>query len=226
MRKSLSGWLDRREKARTLSIAKQQMKKALDTVYELEKGLMEASQGGYEASRSSIERLFVMEEEVDQLRREVFQRLARVELRTRDREDLLHFVKRMDVMADHVKDSARAVLILLESKSIPSIIWNSLIKMSKSLVECASSLRMSIERLEDDVEKAEEFSLKVDEWEHKVDDQNLEVRRLLIEEAGKIDPATLITLRDLVFSMEEVADSCADTADYIRVLISGGVGSR
>ncbi|MEM2901794.1 MAG: DUF47 family protein [Candidatus Bathyarchaeia archaeon] len=224
MRRSLSGWLDRREKARTLSIAKEQMKKALDTVYELEKGLREASQGDHEASRSSIERLFVMEEEVDQLRREVFQRLARVELRTRDREDLLHFVKRMDVMADHVKDSARAVLILLKSKSIPSTIWDGLIKMSKSLVECASSLRMSIERLEDDVKKAEEFSLKVDEWEHKVDDQNLDLRKLLIEGAGKIDPATLITLRDLVFSMEEVADSCADTADYIRVLISGGMG--
>jgi len=223
MKRKLLGWLDTREKTQTLTIAREQMKKALDTVYELEKGMKKAAQGDRENSKKSIERLFVMEEEVDRLRREVFHRLTRVELKARDREDLLHFVKRLDNMADHVKDSGRAVIILLESKTIPSTIWNSLIQISKSLVECASSLRMSIEKLEDDAKMAEKFSLEVDEWEHKVDDQNLNVRRMLLVESKRIDTATLIYLRDLLFSLEEVADSCADTADYIRVLISGGL---
>ncbi len=72
---------------------------------------------------------------------------------------------------------------------------------------------------------AEKFSLKVDDWEHEADVQNLNVRKILIAEAKKIDPATLITLNDLLSSMEEAADSCADTADYIRVLIAGGSAS-
>jgi uncharacterized protein Yka (UPF0111/DUF47 family) len=82
---------------------------------------------------------------------------------------------------------------------------------------------MSIEKLDENIEEAEKFSLEVDEWEHKVDDQNLKVRTLLITESAGTDAATLITLRDLLSSMEEVADSCADTADYIRVLIAGGL---
>ena len=222
MKKRLLGWLDRRETSQTLMIAKEQMRKALDTVYELEKSIQEASQGDFESSKKSIDRIFVMEEEVDDLRRDVFQRLAQVEMKIRDREDLLHFVKRLDVMADHVKDSARTVLILSKSKGIPLIMWDNLIQIAKNLVGCASSLRMSIEKLEDNIEEAEKFSLEVDEWEHKVDDQNLKVRTLLITESIGTDAATLITLRDLLASLEEVADSCADTADYIRVLIAGG----
>jgi predicted phosphate transport protein (TIGR00153 family) len=225
MKKKLLGWLDKRETTQTLAIARVQMKKALDTVYELDKIVREASQGDFENSKKSIELLFVMEEEVDSLRREVFQRLGRVEMSSRDREDLLHLVKRLDVMADYVKDSARSLLILSKSKGVPQTIWDNLLQTSKILVKCASSLRMGIEKLEEDVKKTEQYLLEVDDWEHKVDDQNLEARLLLISESKKTDPAILITLRDLLLSMEEIADSCADTADYMRVLIAGGLTS-
>lgn len=224
MKKNILGWLDKRETSETLKLAKAQMKKALDTVYELDKSIREASQGDFESSMKAIEKVFLMEEEVDRLRREVFHRLTQVELKTRDREDLLHFIKRLDVMADHVKDSARSVRVLLESEEIPIVIWDNLIKMSKNIVGCATSLRTSIEKLEYNIEEAKKLSLDVDQWEHKVDDQNLNMRILLINESKKIDLFTLITIRDLLTSMEEVADSCADTADYIRVLIAGGIG--
>ena len=49
MKKRLLGWLDRRETSQTLMIAKEQMRKALDTVYELEKSIKEASQGDFES---------------------------------------------------------------------------------------------------------------------------------------------------------------------------------
>ncbi len=223
MKKKILGWLDQREKMHTLAIANEQMRKALDTVYQLEKSVKEASQGDRENSLRSISNLFEMEEEVDRLRREVFCHLASVEMRTRDREDILHLVKRLDGMADHVKDAARAVLLLSESKSIPTKVWDNLIQISKNLVQCASALRMSIEKLKDDTKEAQRFAREVDEWEHKVDEQNLDSKRLLITESRRIDPAVLVILRDLLLSMEEVADSCADTADYICVLIEGGL---
>ena len=181
----------------------------------------EASQGDFENSKKSIELLFAMEEEVDSLRREVFNRLAWVEIKSKDREDILHLVKRLDGMADYVKDSGRTILILIESESIPSEVWNRIIKISKSLVECASSLRKSIEKIEDDPKMAEKYSWEVDKWEHEIDNQNLEIWRFLIHNSKNIDPATLITLRELLLSLEETADSCADTADYLRVLIAG-----
>ncbi len=128
-------------------------------------------------------------------------------------------------MADYVKDSARFVLVLSEAKKVSLIIWKNLLHISKSLVKCASSLRMGIEKLEDEVKKTEKYLLEVDRWEHKVDEQNLDARIFLIKESKNIDPAVLLTLRDLLSSMEEVADSCADTADYLRVLIAGGLTS-
>ena len=46
----------------------------------------------------------------------------------------------------------------------------------------------------------------------------LKMKGLLLEHGRKIDPATLLMLRDLVESMEQVADGCDDTADYVRNL--------
>jgi len=41
---------------------------------------------------------------------------------------------------------------------------------------------------------------------------------MLLKHAGEMDAATLLILKDLLQSLEEVADSCDDTADYVRIL--------
>jgi predicted phosphate transport protein (TIGR00153 family) len=213
-------WSMRRRWARALIIAREQIKKAIDTVSELEKAILAASQGLPEEALRSINRLFQIEEEIDDLRREVFIQLAKGELRSRDREDLMHLVKRLDVMADHVKDSARYIKILLDAPPIPEKIWGECVEISKGLVKCASSLRGSIEKLESDSAEAKVLSLHVDSVEHEVDELYLGVKTLLIKYSRDLDPAALVTLNDLFESMEEVADSCADTADYIRIIIA------
>lgn len=210
----------KREWAKTLTIAREQIKKAIDTVSELEKAILAASQGTSEEALRSVNRLFQIEEEIDDLRREVFIQLARGELRSRDREDLMHLVKRLDVMADHVKDSARCVKILIDAPPIPSKIWEECVEISRGLVKCASALRGSIEKLESDSAGAKVLSLHVDSVEHEVDELYLRAKALLIKHSKEMDPATLMTLNDLIESMEEVADSCADTADYIRIIIA------
>ncbi|MEM3607759.1 MAG: DUF47 family protein [Candidatus Bathyarchaeia archaeon] len=213
-------WSMKRRWARTLTIAREQIKKAIDTVSELEKAIIATSQGASEEALRSVNRLFQIEEEIDDLRREVFVQLAMGELRSRDREDLMHLVKRLDVMADHVKDSARYVRILVDAPPIPDKIWEECVEISRGLVKCASALRGSIEKLESDSAEAKVLSLHVDSVEHEIDELYLRVKTLLIKYSRDLDPAVLVTLNDLFDSMEEVADSCADTADYIRIIIA------
>ncbi|MBS7644532.1 MAG: DUF47 family protein [Candidatus Bathyarchaeia archaeon] len=213
-------WSMKRRWARTLTIAREQIKKAIDTVSELEKAIIATSQGASEEALRSVNRLFQIEEEIDDLRREVFVQLAMGELRSRDREDLMHLVKRLDVMADHVKDSARYVRILVDAPPIPDKIWEECVEISRGLVKCASALRGSIEKLGSDSAEAKVLSLHVDSVEHEIDELYLRVKTLLIRYSKDLDPAVLVTLNDLFDSMEEVADSCADTADYIRIIIA------
>lgn len=216
----LTEWFMERRRSRILDIALRQMTLALDTVADLEKAVTAAARNDKEEAKRCINRLFVVEEEVDGLRRTVFEEATKGRLHYKDREDLLHLVKRLDVMADHVKDSARNVLVLLDAE-IPEEIWNALTEMSQNLVKCANTLRKSLELLGENPAKARELSKKVDDVEKVVDENYVQIKSLLLKRGTKIQVPALIILKDLLDFMENVADSCDDTADYVRVLTVG-----
>ena len=209
-------WFSKRRKNKVLEIAYRQMTVALDTANDLERAINAASAGNAEKSKTTIERLFQVEEEIDDLRRTVFEELTKGTLSPREREDIMHLVKRLDMMADHVKDSARNVLVLLDT-DIPKEIWNAFSEMSSLLVRTAATLRESLKHLGEDNARARAMSEKVEEEENKVDTKFLEIKTLLLK-YGNLNPVVLMILKDLLDSMEEAADSCADTGDYIRIL--------
>jgi len=214
---TIERWFAQRRKSKVLDIAYRQMTLAIETVTELEKSLTAALNGNKEEAKASFERLFFTEHEIDDLRRTILEELTRGSMPLKDREDIMHLVKRLDVMADHVKDSARNVMVLLEAKVLKEM-WEKFVEISKNLVDCATILRKAIEKLGTEPSEARELTKKVDEIEQRVDEKYLETKSLLIKYTGKMDCATLMLLKDLLESMENVADTCDDTADYVRIL--------
>jgi len=210
-------WFTQRRKSKVLELADRQLTLAIETVNELESSIAAVSKKNTQDARKHIERLFHTEEEIDNLRRTIFEESTRGSLPFNDREDLMHLVKRLDVMADHVKDSGRSVLLLLEV-NVPNEIWNAYAEMAKDLVECAKVLKTSIDKLGSDPLEARALSQKVDDVEKKVDEKHLKIRGLLLKSDKDVAPSTLLILKDLVESMEQVADNCDDTADYVRIL--------
>ena len=210
-------WFARRRRSKVLEIADRQMTLAIDTVTELEKEINAALKGKKEEAKTSFDKLSLIEHEIDELRRTVFEELTRGSLPSKDREDIMHLVKRLDDMADHVKDAARAVMVLLEA-DVTREMWEHFADTSTSLVTCATTLRDAIEKLGTDPQKAMELAKKIDEIEHKIDEKYLRGKALLIKHSKKMDAATIVVLKDLIEEMEHVADSCDDTADYVRIL--------
>jgi predicted phosphate transport protein (TIGR00153 family) len=213
----LEKWFSQRRKSKVLELADRQLALAVETVNELEDAITAASKKNTGDAKKQIERLFITEEEIDTIRRTIFEESTRGSLPLNDREDLMHLVKRLDVMADHVKDSGRSVLLLLEV-NIPKELWNAYEEMAKDLVECAKVLKSSIEKLGSDPAEARILSQKVDDVEKKADEKYLKIKGLLLKSDKFVTPSTLLLLKDLVESMEQVADSCDDTADYVRIL--------
>ena len=210
-------WFAKRRKVKVLEIADRQMTLAIDTVIELEKSIDAASKGDKEKARASFEKLSLIEHEIDQLRRTVFEELTRGSLHSKDREDIMHLVKRLDEMADHVKDASRAVVLLLDTKVVEEM-WKQFAKTAKDLVACATTLRNAIEKLGTDPLGAMKLAKQIDEIEGRVDEKYLKSKALLLKHSNKMDAATIMVLKDLIEEMEHVADACDDTADYVRIL--------
>jgi len=210
-------WFEKRRVNKVLEIAYRQMAVALDTINDLERAIDLATQGKKDSVKTTIARLFKTEEEVDDLRRVVFEELTKGTLSPRDREDIMNLVKNLDRVADYVKDSARNVLVLLDAE-IPKELWDAYHEMAHGIVSTAGVLRESLKSLGEDNSRARVMSERVEEEENKVDKKFLEIKSLLLSYGDKLNPASLILLKDLLDSMEEATDRCADTGDYIRVL--------
>jgi len=221
MAKGSFAWFEKRRKTEALNLAQEQITKALDTTALLHKAVKSASEGKKAEAKSFLEKLSKEEEEVDNLRRAVFRELTNVAVSVEFREDLMHLVKRLDTMADFVKDSARSVMVLLET-TVPEEIWDINVRIAEALVQIATNLRSSIEKLGTDPVKARELAKKVDEMEGLIDKNYLETKKLFIKYTRQVDPGTLLILDNLAEFMEQAADMCADTADYIAVLASEG----
>jgi len=210
-------WFSKRRKSKVLEMADRQMTLAIDTVIELEKAINAALNGNKLEAIASFNKLSTAEHEIDELRRIVMEELTRGNLQSKDREDIMHLVKRLDQMADHVKDASRAVILLLETE-VPKEMWEQFAETAKDLVVCAKTLLKAIEKLGTDPVKAMELAKQIDKIESQVDEKYLKSKALLLKISNETTAATLLLLKDLIEEMEHVADACDDTADYVRIL--------
>lgn len=218
MEKGSYAWFERRRKTKALELAQQQIMKALDTVTLLHQATLNLAQGLKEEADKRIQCLFQTEEEVDKLRREVFKEMSKHTALSADyREDILHLVKRLDTIADHVKDAARCLKILQDTQ-LPQELFQNTLKMTSTLAECTSALRTSIEKISSAPQEAIKHSAKVEEIENEIDKEYINIKKLFITHGKQMNIGTLIIFDDLIEFIEQAADMCADTADYIITL--------
>jgi predicted phosphate transport protein (TIGR00153 family) len=190
---------------------------AIDTVIDLQKTIKACLEGNKKSAKENIAHLSLIEHEIDELRRTIFEELTRGNMLSKDREDIMHLVKRLDEMADHVKDGARNADLLLESH-VPRAFWEKLYSMSNHLVDCATTLRKAIDALGANSAQALKLAMEIDKIEGKVDEEYLEVKGMFLAHVKEIDAVTFLFLRDMIEELEHVADSCDDTGDYVRIL--------
>jgi predicted phosphate transport protein (TIGR00153 family) len=213
----LEKWFARRRKSKVLELADRQMILATDTVADLQKAVIAASKGDAKEAKIHIERLSKVEHEIDELRRTIFEELTKDTMPSHDREDIMHLVKRLDEMADHVKDAARSLDLILRAK-IVEVFWEPLVEISTKLVEITRILRRAIEALGITPPEAKRLAITIDKIEGEIDEGYQIIKELLLENSDEMTTATVLFLRDLAEEMEHVADSCDDTADYVRIL--------
>ncbi len=220
MEKKSYDWFEQRRKTRGLELAHDQITKAFDTVTWLHKATKCFAENNYKEARKYVENLYKAEEEVDLLRTDVFMELSKGAALVADyREDLLHLVKRLDTLADHTKDAARCIEMLADVE-IPQELTQKTVFMTGKLVDIAQALRGSIEKISSNPNEAIKEAKTVGEIEHSIDVEYLKAKSLFVKYGAKINCGAMVIFDDLIEFIEQAADMCADTADYIIVLSS------
>lgn len=220
MEKKSYDWFEQRRRTRGLELAHEQITKAFDTVTWLQKATKAFSEKNFKDTIKYIQNLYKAEEEVDQLRTDTFMELSKGAALVSDyREDLLHLVKRLDTLADHTKDAARCLEMLGEAE-IPKELCEKTVFMTSKLVETAQTLRGSIEKISSAPNDAIREAKKVGEIEHDIDTEYLKCKSLFVKYGVNINCGAMVIFDDLIEFIEQAADMCADTADYILVLSS------
>jgi uncharacterized protein Yka (UPF0111/DUF47 family) len=107
---------------------------------------------------------------------------------------------------------------MLADTDIPKELLENTGHMTSALVECATILRGSIEKISEDPVAAIEKAKDVERTEHEIDQYYLDTKPLFIKYAQQMNFGSIVIFDDLIEFIEQAADMCADTADYIVIL--------
>jgi predicted phosphate transport protein (TIGR00153 family) len=164
-----------------------------------------------------VERITNSEKEADALRRNFMDELSRGELPPADREDLMHLMKTVDMVADWSRESTR-LLNIIPMKEVPESIKDACRKMLEGDIECAVALGRSIEKMRDAPQEALRAADEIERKEEIVDELHENARSLLAKEKS-LEAGIAVLVGQLFEALESVADSCEDACDQVRVII-------
>jgi len=210
-------WFEKRRETKALATIQRHLTLTTGIVEDLEKAIKAAINNDEKEMQTCIERVAGSEREADALRRKVMDELSKGELSATDREDLMHLIKRVDMIADWSRESTR-VLGAIPMEHVPKIIKDEFIEMVKSAKECAISLQKCVNKIMTEPEEALQAADAVERLEEKVDDTHEEARKLLgKEELPKAGVAILAS--QLFEAIEMIADACEDACDQVRIIM-------
>jgi predicted phosphate transport protein (TIGR00153 family) len=210
-------WFEKRRETRALGIMQRHLSITMTIVADLGQAVDAAVKKNSEEMRKCVERITSDEKEADSLRREFMDELSRGELPPSDREDLMHLMKRVDMVADWSRESTR-LLNVLPMEKVPESLQNACVRMVEGDKACAVALRNCIEKMTVDRQEALKAADEVERKEEIVDEIHERSRRLLAEEE-LLKAGVAVLIGQLLESLETVADSCEDACDQVRVII-------
>src|SRR6059036_850240 len=142
------------------------------------------------------------------------------------REDILALLEKIDDIADSAKDASR--LLSVEVGANGSAIE---LLRSDEMRLFIADLKGSVSALENliaafTINKKEVLARvhSVEEFEESADSRKDVLLRELFRGASKLNPVTVIQLRDFIFVADDIADNAEDASDVVLVLIAKGYG--
>jgi len=192
-------------------------------VKELEAGLkVLLKEKNFEKSRENFNKVDLLEDEADKLRREILNDVSKGELNPSIRQNLSHLIKRLDDVANCSTGVARRIT------TIPTKFWEQssqetikiILEIIETTVEAVSNLDKLVIDLVGERKSVKEYAQKINQLEHDVDLLNIKLRENLQKTEYDVNFFTIFTVGNIFDILEAISDSIEGVADYIIVLLT------
>jgi len=213
--RNILGWLGMAEEQSIIQDAQKHVEETYKTVAHFSEAVNAFIRQDLNAKAVAIENVRESEHQADVLRSKMVRELSESLLLPPDREDLMHFVRNLDKIADWTNGAAR-ILGFIEHK-LPENILKNIATATELILSSISKLKEAIAALtKNDLKKALQDCEDVDRIEHEADDQ----KKLLIESIihARLEPTSLLLSYQLAEYMEGVTDKIEDAADFVKVM--------
>jgi predicted phosphate transport protein (TIGR00153 family) len=194
-----------------------------ECVKELEKGLIALlKEENINNARNNFQKVDLLEDEADKIRREVLKDVSKGELDPSIRLNLSHLIKRLDDVANCSTGVARRVT------TIPIRFWDQSseesIKIVLEIIETTVKAVEYLDKLVIDLvgerTNVKEYARSINQYEHEVDLLNIKLRESLQETKYDVNFFTIFTVGNIFDILEAISDSIEGVADYIMVLLT------
>lgn len=213
-----SMWFSKRRESNVMDGVKEHILKVLDTCEEMDNAIAAIIAKDHGSAKQAIVRLYTDEKAADNIEVRLNENLSVGDLPPKEREDLMHMVKRIDHIADWVKSSARNVEVIIDAKiEVPEKIWKNIQHLSHRVTETAKEVKLCMDFLGVDNAIFLEHQRKVEAIEHEIDDLYFAVKKDMMMSMG-LDPRVMFVMRDIIHGLENAADNCKEAVDLMHII--------
>ena len=216
--KGIMGWFTKRKEDAVRQGSRSHGLVVLDAVTELDMAIIAMSKGNRGDATKCIERLILCEREADRIEDKLCADISGGELSVQEREDLIHFVRKMDQIANWSKEASIHIQLINDTNAlVPEDIWREVAKMSAELIPTVKYLVKTTESMTSDVTETLRNIDAVIDQEKIVDNLYFEtIKRIHL---STMDPRAVMLMREVVLSLEMAADTCKTCADTVSILL-------
>jgi predicted phosphate transport protein (TIGR00153 family) len=218
MVETLESWLKTRRKVQAIALVGEHSKDSVMAMEQLQRCISYAIQGKKDDMTRSFSVLRQKEKEADALKMKITYELAKGDLPSSEREDLLRLAKANGQVIDWINETGR-ILVEFQLDMMPEDIRSIASEMSRALGECVVKLEECIgEMIGRKLPEALKAADEVEALEEQIDGLYQQARRAINGLENRVTTGPSILLCQFMDALENIADRCEDSCDEVRVI--------
>lgn len=215
---SLLGWFGKRKEGVVGDGLRSMFLNVQDCVAELGTAVRAMSEEDGPRARKAIERLFICEREADSQEDELCNQISIGELGAQEREDLMHFIRKTDKIANWSKEAAINICLVQEvGLTVPKAVWDMVAQSVSDLESEVRNLANAVSMMAtDSSDDMMECIRGVRAMERTIDQAYFDITKAIF--SSDLDHRAIILMSRIVDAVEMAADTCKICSDTVTIL--------